>query len=172
MGGDGARVEDERPAPLDPALVADTPILGGLPDQALARLVDAARVVRLAEGEAVIKEGEPPRGMFIVREGELEICKRGRNGAEFCLATLRLGDCVGEMSLIDIQPCSATVRALRPSVLYMLGLAQVARLYRTDVEVYLMLVLNIAREISRRLRRADDLLVDMGVAVQGVWTDD
>ena len=32
--------------------------------------------------------------------------------------------------------------------------------------------LNIAREISRRLRRADDVLVDMGVAVQGLWNDD
>jgi CRP-like cAMP-binding protein len=172
MGGDGARAEDERPAPLDPALVADTPILGGLPDHALGRLIDAAHVVRLAEGEAVINEGAPPRGMFILREGELEICKRGRTGAEFCLATLRPGDCVGEMSLIDIQPCSATVRALRPSVLYMLEHAQIARLYKTDVEVYLMLVLNIAREISRRLRRADDVLVDMGVAVGGPWQDD
>jgi|SRR5581483_11916190 len=174
MGGDQRAPSgngDGAPA-LDPALVADTPILGGLPDHALSRLVDAARVVRLDTGEVVIREGEPPRGMFIVREGELEICKRGRNGNEFCLAVLRPGDCVGEMSLIDIQPRSATVRALRPSVLYVLDHAEIARLYQTDVQVYLMLVLNIAREISRRLRRADDVLVDMGVAVQGLWNDD
>ena len=76
------------------------------------------------------------------------------------------------MSLIDIQPRSATVRALRPSVLYVLDQAAIARLYHTDPEVYLMLVLNIAREISRRLRRADQVLVDMGVAVQALWADD
>src|SRR4051794_23382428 len=130
--------------PLDRALVANTPILGGLPDHALDRIVDAAHVVSLDAGAVLIHEGEAPRGMFILREGELEICKRGRNGAEFCLALLRPGDCVGEMSLIDIQPRSATVRALRPSRLYMLDHAEIARLYRTDVEVYLMLVLNIA----------------------------
>jgi CRP-like cAMP-binding protein len=109
--------------------------------------------------------------MFIVREGELEICKRGRNGAEFCLATLQRGDCVGEMALIDIQPRSATVRALSPATLCVLDQQEIARLYQTDLEIYTLLVLNIAREISRRLRRADQVLVDAGLAVQGVWID-
>ena len=56
-------------------------------------------------------------------------------------------------------------------MLYVLHQAEIARLYKTDPEVYLMLVLNIAREISRRLRKADQVLVDMGVAVQGLWAD-
>lgn len=167
-------VEGEGEPGVDPDLpdfLSQTPILGGLPPRALARIIDGTRVVRLAAGDPLIVEGEPPRGMFIVREGELEIAKRGRNGAEFCLAVLRRGDCIGEMSIIDIQPRSATVRALRPSVLYVVSQAEIARLYQTDVEIYLLLVLNIAREISRRLRHADQVLVDMGVAVQGLWAE-
>ena len=75
------------------------------------------------------------------------------------------------MALIDIQPRSATVRALIPATLCVLDQQQIARLYQTDLEVYTLLVLNIAREISRRLRRADQVLVDAGLAVQGVWID-
>jgi CRP-like cAMP-binding protein len=158
-------------APVDRSFMAEIPVFGGLPEHVLARLVDAARAVRIETGAEVFGEGDLARSMFVVATGELEVCKRGRNGAEFCLAVLGRGASVGEMSLIDIQPRSATVRALSPSLLYVIDQADIARLCATDLEVYTMLVMNIAREISRRLRCADQVLVDMGVAVQGLWTD-
>jgi CRP-like cAMP-binding protein len=133
----------------------------------LARLLGATRRVTVAPGDRLLEEGEAAASLFVVLEGELEICKRGRNGAEFCLAVLRAGDCVGEMSLIDIQPRSATVRAVSAATLLTLDNAAIARLYGTDLEVYTLLVLNIAREISRRLRQADQALVDVALAVQG-----
>ncbi len=160
---------DESP-PVDPAFLRDTPIFGGLPERILARLVAAIRVVRADAGTKIFAEGDLATCMFVVAEGELEICKRGRNGADFCLAVLGRGACVGEMSLIDIQARSASVVALRPTVLYLLNQADIAKLYQTDLEVYALLISNIAREISRRLRCADQVLVDMGVAVQGLWT--
>ena len=155
----------------DGEFLAQIPIFGGLPDLVLGRIVDLAREIRVPPGGLVFAEGEPARSMFIVREGELEICKRGRNGAEFCLAVLQRGDCVGEMSLIDIQPRSATARAIAGATLCVIDQQQIAKLYQTDLEVYTLLVLNIAREISRRLRRADQVLVDAGLAVQGIWQD-
>jgi CRP/FNR family transcriptional regulator, cyclic AMP receptor protein len=79
---------------------------------------------------------------------------------------------VGEMSLIDIQPRSATVRAVAPSVLLRLEHSEIGKLYRSHPEVYTLLVLNIAREISRRLRRADQVLANMGVVVQEMWAND
>ena len=150
---------------MDRELLARVPIFGGLPAEVLDRIVDATRVVEVPAGAQVIGEGEPAMNMFVVRAGELEICKRGRNGAEFRLALLHPGDCVGEMSLIDIQPRSATVRAVGAATLYALDQAEIAKLYASDLEVYTLLVLNLAREISRRLRQADQVLVDMGMAV-------
>ncbi|HET6147084.1 MAG TPA: cyclic nucleotide-binding domain-containing protein [Polyangia bacterium] len=155
----------------DADFLAQIPIFGGLPDLVLRRVVDLAREIRVPAAGLVFAEGEPARSMFIVRDGELEICKRARNGAEFCLAVLQRGDCVGEMSLIDIQPRSATARAIGGATLCVIDQQQIANLYQTDLEVYTLLVLNIAREISRRLRRADQVLVDAGLAVQGVWPD-
>ena len=67
--------------------------------------------------------------MFVVREGELQILKHGKGGAEYKLAVLKVGDCVGEMSLIDIQPRSATARAVGTATLYVLDLAEIGKLY-------------------------------------------
>jgi CRP-like cAMP-binding protein len=151
---------------VDRHLLTRIPIFAGLPEPALAHILAAARRVRVAAGDRLIEEGEAAVSMFVVADGELEICKRGRNGTEFCLAVLKRGDCVGEMSLIDIQPRSATVRAVGNAGLLVLDQTAIAELYKTNLEVYTLLILNIAREISRRLRQADQALVDVGLAVQ------
>jgi CRP/FNR family cyclic AMP-dependent transcriptional regulator len=154
---------------VDRTLLAQTAIFAGLSDAVLEKILAAARILRVEAGQSVIEEGDLSVGVFVLCDGELEICKRGRNGAEFCLAIMKRGDCVGEMSLIDVQARSATVRALGAATLFVLDQAAITRLYQTDLEVYTLLMLNIAREISRRLRQADQTLVDMGVAMQDLW---
>jgi CRP-like cAMP-binding protein len=162
------------PAPIapgiDPAFFTQVPILAGLPEPVLARVIRVARDVPLRDGQVLFKEGDMARSMFVVREGELEVCKRGRTGTEFCVALLKAGDCVGEMSLVDIQPRSATLRARGAARLYAFDQAEVAKLYANDLQTYALLLHNIAREISRRLRCADQLLVDVGIAVDSLWT--
>jgi CRP-like cAMP-binding protein len=73
------------------------------------------------------------------------------------------------MSLIDIQPRSATARTLSPASLFRLSHADIARLYKAHPQVYTMLVMNIAREISRRLRVADQVLANLGIAAHEMW---
>jgi CRP/FNR family cyclic AMP-dependent transcriptional regulator len=155
---------------MESAFLEQIPIFGGLPANVLARIAETFQVVRVTAGTRVIAEGEEARSMFIVGEGEMEVRKRGQAGLELRLAVLRRGDCIGEMSLIDIQPRSATVQAVGQAVLYVLAHAEIAKLQRTDLEVYTLLVLNIAREISRRLRSADRILADLELAAQTMWS--
>jgi CRP/FNR family transcriptional regulator, cyclic AMP receptor protein len=152
--------------------LADIPIFGGLAPQVLDRIVEAGTMGQLPPGATLIAEGEPARSLFVVYKGELEICKRGSDGAEVRLAVLRPGDCVGEMSLIDIQPRSATARALTETSIFRLGHVEIAALYRSHPDVYTLLVLNIAREISRRLRVADQVLANLGVSLPEMWAMD
>ena len=65
------------------------------------------------------------------------------------------------MSIVDIQPRSATVRALAPSRLLRISAADLDALYRFDLRSYSLIVLNLARELSRRLRVADGILADL-----------
>jgi len=159
------------PTEIDRAFLGRIPIFAGLPDRVMGLIAENMRVVHVVPGAQLLREGEHARSMFVVREGELQILKRGKGGTEYKLATLKTGDCVGEMALIDIQPRSATARALGQATLYVLDLAEIAKLYSSDVEAYALLVLNISREISRRLRVADDVLANMGMTAEAMWSD-
>jgi CRP/FNR family cyclic AMP-dependent transcriptional regulator len=156
---------------VDREFLSRTPIFAGLPARVIELIADSMRIVRAVVGEQVLREGDAARSMFVVHEGELEIFKHGPGGVEHKLAILAPGDCVGEMSLIDIQPRSATARARSAATLYVLDLSEIATLYRSDVEAYALLVLNISREISRRLRCADELLVRQGITADALWSD-
>jgi CRP-like cAMP-binding protein len=99
--------------------------------------------------------------MFVVFRGRVEVLRRSSRGAgETCLARLGPGSCFGEMSVIDIQPRSATVRTVEASELLVLTNLEFYTLYQKDREAYTLLVMNICREISRRLRRADGIIAD------------
>ena len=156
---------------VDRAFLNRIPIFAGLPDRVMDLIASTLRVVQVVPGAQLLREGEHARSMFVVRDGELQILKHGKGGAEYKLAVLKAGDVVGEMSLIDIQPRSATARARGNATLYVLDIAEIAKLYGSDVEAYALLVLNISREISRRLRVADEVLANMGMTAEAMWSD-
>lgn len=153
----------------DTAFVAQLPIFAALPAASMVRLAALAQRVDVAEAGVVFGEGEPAKEMVVVLKGELEVLKRARSGAHARIAVLRQGDVAGEMAMIDIQPRSARVSALGPASLVVLTHANLATFYREDPESYTVFVLNVAREISRRLRRVDRLLADILVGVEELW---
>ncbi|MFZ9889751.1 MAG: cyclic nucleotide-binding domain-containing protein, partial [Myxococcota bacterium] len=93
--------------------------------------------------------------LFLVEEGELEVLKGERR---VLLTTLSRGDYFGEMSFIDMQPRSATVRVTQPGALWRWPYGQLHAVYRSQPKAYTLLVMNIARQLSRRLRRADEAI--------------
>jgi CRP/FNR family cyclic AMP-dependent transcriptional regulator len=157
---------------VDREFLSRIPIFAGLPAEVLDQFIQVGMVMDVPADCELISEGEPARSIFVVCEGALEIRKRGTSGAEIRVAVLHTGDCVGEMSLIDIQPRSASVSTLTPSRVFRLELAEIGKLHRSNSQVYTFLVMNIAREISRRLRRADQVLADMGVTAQEMWASE
>jgi CRP/FNR family cyclic AMP-dependent transcriptional regulator len=157
---------------VDREFLARIPIFAGLPAEVLDQFIRAGQTMEMPAGSQLIGEGEPARSVFVVCDGALEIRKRGASGTDIRVAILHAGDCVGEMALIDIQPRSATVAALTTARVFRLELSEIGRLHRTNNQAYTFLVMNIAREISRRLRRADQVLADMGVAAQAMWASE
>jgi len=136
-------------------------LFGALSDDVLAFLSEVLRVVSPAIGETIFREGDDGSTMYVVLSGEIEITKRSRGGVDARVAMLGPGDWFGEMSIIDIQPRSATVRAIAPVRLLRVSAADLDSLYRHDVRSYAIIVLNLARELSRRLRVADGILADL-----------
>ncbi len=143
-------------------------VFAGMSEDALKCIGEHASRVDLADGEIVLREGEPAKEMLVVMTGALEVVKRNAAGVEACIATLGPGEVAGEMSLIDIQPRSAELRARGAASIIVLAHGDIAAIYREDQKSYTLLVLNIAREISLRLRRLDQLLADLLFEIQDI----
>jgi CRP-like cAMP-binding protein len=138
------------------AFLLATPFFGGLQDASLDRLISMLVERRFSVGDIVVAEGEPGRSMFIVHSGDLGVSKQSDSGHSFRMASLESGDFFGEMTLIEMQNRSATVVVESSTVLYELSAQNLYACYKTDIHAYVMVMQNIARELCRRLRRADD----------------
>jgi len=146
---------------LSAAELRNIGLFGALSDEVLAHLAATLSVETPAPGQTLFTEGDEANAMYVVVGGEIEVMKRSRRGIDARVAVLGPGDWFGEMSIVDIQPRSATVRAIAPCRLVRISPADLDGLYRFDVRSYAIIVLNLARELSRRLRVADGILADL-----------
>lgn len=145
-------------------------LFGGLSDDVLREFGGALEVFELGPGATVFREGDSGREMYVVLEGEMEILRHSKRDHEARVAILGPNDWFGEMSILDIMPRSATVRVIAPSRMLRLTTQDLDSLYRRDLKSYSLIVLNIAREISRRLRVADGLLAELVANVMDEYT--
>lgn len=145
--------------PVTAAALREIGLFGGLDEPTLETLARELPAEQVPVATRVVSEGDAAREMFVVVSGELEVLKRSPGGSEVRVAMLGPGDWFGEMAIVDVQPRSATVRSLAPSTLLRVSAENVNRLlYRRDLKAYSLLIMNIARELSRRLRVADGIL--------------
>jgi CRP/FNR family cyclic AMP-dependent transcriptional regulator len=157
---------DSHEPPVTVASLREIALFGALSDEVVDRLARALKVMRVGPGDMIFREGDTvAREMYVVLEGEIEVMKRSRRGRDVRVAILGPTDCFGEMSMIDMQSRSATVRALAPSRLLTVTSEDMDALYRADLKSYSLIVLNIARDLSRRLRVTDGILADFAVNV-------
>jgi CRP/FNR family transcriptional regulator, cyclic AMP receptor protein len=145
-------------------------LFGGLGDDVLRELAAGLGTVDLAPGDTIFREGEGGRELFVLLDGEMEVLKHSKRKREARVAVLGPGDWFGEMSILDVLPRSATVRAIAPAHLLRVTAHDLDALYRRDLRSYTLVVLNIAREMSRRLRVADGLLAELVANVMDEYT--
>jgi CRP-like cAMP-binding protein len=119
-------------------------------DQAQA-IADSVVKRRFRRGELVVEQGRKSNALFILLNGRARVLTADSRGREVILAVLESGDYVGEMSLIDNEPHSATVRAEIQTDMLVLARADFARcLPESSTLAY-----GILRGLVRRLRNAD-----------------
>ena len=147
--------------PISAEFLGRIGLFGALDNNALEQLAASLKTTMKEPGVFVFREGDASDGMYVVLHGELEVVKRSSVGVDARVSLLGDGDWFGEMSLIDMQPRSASVRSLASSRLLAISPSDLEALYRHDAKSYHLLVLNIARELCRRLRVADGVLADM-----------
>jgi CRP-like cAMP-binding protein len=138
-------------------MLRNTPIFGGLRDDILRLLLDDAIGLSLVEGDFLFEENDPGSAVFVLEKGQVAILKMW-NGVYYRLNCLNAGDCVGEMSLIDLGRRSASVVALTDCSAVELTNASLLKVYEKDLEQFALIQMNMSRELSRRLRTANEAL--------------
>src|ERR687894_67551 len=113
-----------------------------------------AETVSIPAGQLVLQEGDPGDALYVVLDGELEITKR-QGGQDILLAVSRAGEFLGEMSLLEQTPRSASVRTLRESRLLVISQAA----FQTLLSCSPSAPLTILHTLTSRLRNNESVLM-------------
>jgi CRP/FNR family transcriptional regulator, cyclic AMP receptor protein len=126
-------------------------LLSRLPEPLLGELFETAKAVRLRSGEVLFLAGDAGDGCYRVKDGLLKVTMISRSGGERILAFLGPGHIVGELSIIDGLPRSASVVAVRPANLIFLSRDAFEEFAKKHPEIYRSLITLLAA----RLRETD-----------------
>ena len=132
-------------------LIRRVPLFSMLTNEQAQSIADAVVKRRLRRGELVVEQGRKSNALFILLNGRARVLTSDSRGREVILAVLEAGDYVGEMSLIDNEPHSATVRAEVQTDMLVLARADFARCLPENSS----LSYGVMRGLVRRLRNAD-----------------
>jgi signal transduction histidine kinase len=136
-------------------LIRRLPLFAGLADADLERLASMARRTRVSAGQVVMEEGTPGDGLYIILSGELEVRRRDA-GRDLVLAVRRAGDFLGEQSLLERGPRSATVQAIEDCELLVIAPDEFHALLTNSPPA----MLTILSTVAARLRSTESSLME------------
>ncbi|MFC5608323.1 cyclic nucleotide-binding domain-containing protein [Variovorax soli] len=126
-------------------------IFGGVDDNALHFLLARSRTGEYAAGSHITREGETGTGLFVLLNGRVAVQRRW-DDHEVLLRELDAGECFGEMALLDLGKRSASVLALQDCRVLEMETGLLHDFFEHDTRQFALMQMNIARELSRRLR--------------------
>jgi signal transduction histidine kinase len=135
-------------------LLARAAVFAGLGPDDLARVAGLLEPHALAAGGELFAEGSAPDALYVVAEGELAITKRVGDSGDTLINVCGPGEVLGEMSLLEALPRSATARATRPSRVLRLGADAFDQLVRSSPSM----ALAILKVVTTRLRNTEAVL--------------
>ena len=135
------------------------PLFQNLGDEESAALVALFRERAYARGAMIVSQGAPGDAMFVIAEGQVKVAVFSEDGREVILSVLGAGGFFGEMALLDDEPRSAHVIAMTDATLLQLRREDFRARLRSSPNLAVALL----RELSRRLRRADDTITNMAL---------
>lgn len=136
------------------AILRKLPLFQDLPEEDINGLCRASRRVSVEAGQVVMKEGTPADGLYVILKGKLEVTKR-EGDHDLALAQRVPGEFLGEMSLIESGPRSASVSALEPSELLVIDPDSFQALLKTSPSAATTLL----RTVAGRLRSTEATLM-------------
>lgn len=140
---------------VDVAALQSYSLFGGLSAEQIGLIKPLMGSATFEAGAVILREGEPNDSIYFIVEGKVEVSRRG-----VFIIELPEGQTFGEMELLDVQPSAATVSAAVPVHIVTISNRCIRTVYSRDPKVFGIVMMNLARDLSRRLRRMDEIACD------------
>ena len=135
------------------------PLFDGLTDEEKASLFGISEERSFSDGNVIIVEGEEGDNLFIVASGSVMVEKVTLDQQQEALISLGPGECFGELSLVDSHPRSATVRSIGDTKVRVFKRVYIDEIFAKSPSVHHIILENLVRIMSGRLRRVDENLI-------------
>jgi CRP/FNR family cyclic AMP-dependent transcriptional regulator len=127
------------------------PLFSDLSEGDLVRFAEVTREREYPRNSVILFEDDPGDSLYIVSSGQVKVVLIGEDGREVILSVLSDGDFFGEMSLIDDEPRSAHVIAMKDSLLLVLRRDD----FQQQINQHPSIAVKLLKVLVQRLRRAD-----------------
>lgn len=132
-------------------------IFGGVRADILHFLLALCPVVAVPKNEFFFREGEEGEALFVLESGNAAVLKSW-HGQNRRLRNLSVGDCFGEMAVMDHCHRSASVQAVEDCTAIRISSGDLYQVYGQDLKQFALIQMNMGREVTRRLREANERL--------------
>ncbi len=140
-------------------ILSSVPIFDSLSRRQKIKLQSIMYVRNYAKGKVVFRQDDPGVGMYIVKEGEVEVfTENTENLTCYKISILNKGDFFGETSLLNESPRSATIIASQQSILLGLFKPELFSLIDSDPLLGYRLIYRLSQVVAERLRIANENL--------------
>ena len=138
-------------------MLKDIKLLHPFSDAELGQIIQLGAGASYEEHANIVIEGELSWGLYLILEGVVGIYKNNKlTGEPYDVGQLRHGNFFGEMSLVDENPRSATVRALTNCQLFYISKDQFQDFLEQSRDLKLRFYESCIRTVVGRLRELDD----------------
>ncbi|MFC6704232.1 Crp/Fnr family transcriptional regulator [Flexivirga alba] len=142
---------------MDTEAVRKAPLFAALDDDAAEALLSTMTRTKIARGQELFHEGEQGDSLYVITGGKVKLGRRSADGRENLLAILGEGEMLGELSLFDPGPRTATASAIADTELVGLSHPDMTAYLGTRPEIAMTML----SALAARLRRTNEALGDL-----------
>jgi len=141
------------------AIISQLRIFGGFTDVQRETIFRQLELWPLEKGDFVFQKGDEPSGIYIVKSGKIDL-QLTENDVLIHKHELNVGECFGEASFLSMHRHTTTAVANEKTEIIVLSRHALLQLKHQDIELFAILMMNLARELARRLYLTDQMLLD------------